>query len=454
MGPYPLAYHPLLFIWLGIGKLQGHAAHAVRLRADRFPRRPAATVPAVHGMPRFRSAETKADLHQHHPALALREILTGIRIAFGVSLRRCGGGADRGAVGPRLHDHVGRKFPRNTASIRRAVRHRRFAFSLSAGMRWLERRLCPVRASFDLRISLRRISHQEGNPMSSKRPPDLYWYLPTHGDGPYLGTEERHRPATIGYLGEIARAADRLGFKGVLLPTGTRCEDAWIVAAALIPQTRRLRFLVALRPGSGTPALFARHAAALDRISDGRVLVNVVTGADPADLAGDGNTLSHDERYAQTDEFLTIWRRILSGQAADFNGKYLSAHGTDISFPPIQKPHPPLWFGGSSDAGIEVAARHIDVYLSWGEPLEQVKEKFDRVRARAAAQGRSVRFGLRINLIVRETEEEAWAAADRLISRVTDDLIAEAQHQFTSVSESVGQKRISALHQGRRGTGW
>jgi alkanesulfonate monooxygenase len=170
----------------------------------------------------------------------------------------------------------------------------------------------------------------------------------------------------------------------------------------------------------------------------------------PSDLAGDGNKLSHAERYAQTDEFLTIWRRILSGEPADFEGRYLSAHGTDISFPPVQQPYPPLWFGGSSDAGIEVAARHIDVYLSWGEPVEQLREKFDRVRGRAAALGRSVRFGLRINLIVRETEEEAWAAADRLISRVTDDLIAEAQHQFTNVSESVGQKRISALHQGRR----
>lgn len=282
------------------------------------------------------------------------------------------------------------------------------------------------------------------------RPLDVYWYLPTHGDGPYLGTEERHRPASFGYLRDIAQATDRLGFKGVLLPTGTRCEDAWIVASALISETEKLRFLVALRPGSGTPALFARHAATLDRISGGRILLNVVTGADPADLAGDGNKLSHDERYAQTDEFLTIWRRILSGEPADFEGRYLSAQGTDISFPPIQQPYPPLWFGGSSDAGIDVAAKHVDVYLSWGEPVAQVKEKFDRVRARAAAEGRKIRFGLRINLIVRETEDEAWAAADRLISRVTDDVVAEAQHQFTKVSESVGQKRISALHQGRR----
>ncbi|MDX8438859.1 FMNH2-dependent alkanesulfonate monooxygenase [Mesorhizobium australafricanum] len=285
---------------------------------------------------------------------------------------------------------------------------------------------------------------------SNNRPLDLYWYLPTHGDGPYLGTDERHRPATFGYLKEIAQAADRLGFKGVLLPTGTRCEDAWIVAAGLIPLTERLKFLVALRPGSGTPALFARHAATLDRISEGRVLLNVVTGADPADLAGDGNKLGHDERYAQTDEFLTIWRRILSGEPADFDGKYLSAHGTDISFPPVQRPHPPLWFGGSSDAGIAVAAKHVDAYLSRGEPVDQLVEKIGRVREAAAAQGRTIRFGLRIHLIVRETEEEAWAAADRLISHVTDDLIAEAQNGFVHISESVGQKRMSALHQGRR----
>lgn len=285
---------------------------------------------------------------------------------------------------------------------------------------------------------------------TSTKPLDLYWYLPTHGDGPYLGSEERYRAPTFGYMRDIAQACDRLGFKGVLLPTGTYCEDAWITASALIPLTERLRFLVALRPGSGTPAMFARHAAAMDRISNGRALFNVVTGADPADLAGDGNKLGHGERYAQTDEFLTIWRRILSGEAADFEGKYLSSHGKGLSFPPVQAPHPPIWFGGSSDAGIDVAAKHADVYLSWGEPVDQLGEKLNRVRERALAHGRKVRFGLRIHIIVRETEEKAWAAADELISRITDEQIAEAQNEFRNVSQSVGQKRMSSLHQGRR----
>jgi alkanesulfonate monooxygenase len=196
--------------------------------------------------------------------------------------------------------------------------------------------------------------------------------------------------------------------------------------------------------------MFARHAAALDRISGGRALFNVVTGADPADLAGDGNKLGHGERYEQTDEFLTIWRRILSGEDADFEGKYLSSHGRGLSFPPVQTPHPPIWFGGSSDAGIAVAAKHADVYLSGGEPADLLAEKIIRVKERALAEGRKIRFGLRIHFIVRETEENAWAAADDLISRVTDEQVAAAQNEFLNVSQSVGQKRMSALHQGRR----
>jgi alkanesulfonate monooxygenase len=284
----------------------------------------------------------------------------------------------------------------------------------------------------------------------SSKPLDLFWYLPTHGDGPYLGTQDRHRPASFGYMRDITQAADRVGFKGVLLPTGTRCEDAWITAAALLPSTERLRFLVALRPGSGSPALFARHTAALDRISNGRALLNVVVGADPADLAGDGIFIGHDERYAQADEFLTVWRQILEGEVVDFHGKYISAKGTELSFPAVQRPHPPLWFGGSSDAGIDVAAKHAQVYLSWGEPPDLLAEKIERVRRRAADQGREISFGLRIHLIVRETEGEAWAAADKLISRVTDEVIASAQREFRVTSQSIGQKRMAALHGGDR----
>ncbi len=277
-------------------------------------------------------------------------------------------------------------------------------------------------------------------------PLDLFWFIPTSGDVRYLGTEIGYRPAEPRYLREIAQAVDRLGFGGVLLPTGKNCEDSWVTAAALATATERLRFLVAIRPGNASPAFYARQAAALDRLSDGRLLLNVVVGGSAAELAGDGIFLDHDTRYAQADEFLTIWRRLMLGETVDFDGRFLQVKGGELSFPPVQKPYPPLWFGGSSEAALDLAAGHVETYLTWGEPVEQVAEKIGRVKARAAAKGRHVRFGMRIHLIVRRTEEEAWRAADELISHVTPAAIAVARQRLERDSDSEGQRRMSALH--------
>src|SRR6185437_4747537 len=138
-------------------------------------------------------------------------------------------------------------------------------------------------------------------------------------------------------------------------------------------------------------------------ISDGRLLLNIVTGGLPKELAGDGLLLDHDERYVQTDEFLTIWRGLFAG-GIDFAGRHLVARDARLGqFDSVQKPHPPLWFGGSSPAGMEVAARHVSTYLTWAEPPTLVAEKLAAVRARAAALGRTLRYGMRVHLIVRET---------------------------------------------------
>ncbi len=279
---------------------------------------------------------------------------------------------------------------------------------------------------------------------------ELFWFLPTSGDGPYLGSPQGHRPADYDYLRQIAVAADRLGYGGILLPTGPHCEDGWTYAAAIAPFTERLRLLVALRPGVLTPALAARQAAALDRISNGRLMLNVVAGGNPAELAMDGVFLAHDDRYEQTDEFLTIWRSLFGGKVVDFTGRYLTTGGGRLNFDSVQRPYPPLWFGGSSDAGMDVAAEHADVYLTWAEPPAAVGEKLVAARARAAARGRTLRFGLRVHLIVRETDVEAWAAADRLISKLSDDTIARVQQRMLADLDSEGQRRQMVLHQGRR----
>jgi alkanesulfonate monooxygenase len=278
---------------------------------------------------------------------------------------------------------------------------------------------------------------------------NVLWFLPTHGDGRYLGTTKGGRHVDYAYLKQIAIAADSLGYYGVLLPTGRSCEDSWIVASSLISATERLKFLVAVRPGLQPPALAARMTATLDRLSGGRLLINVVTGGDPAENKGDGIWLDHAERYELTNEFLDIYKRVLAGETVDFDGKHLHVEGSKVLFPPVQQPHPPLYFGGSSEAAHEVAAKRIDKYLTWGEPPADVALKIKDIKARAAAEGREVSFGIRLHVIVRETSVEAWKAADELIQYVDDETIAKAQAVFARM-DSVGQANMRKLHGGNR----
>ncbi|MBJ9966745.1 FMNH2-dependent alkanesulfonate monooxygenase [Burkholderia seminalis] len=283
---------------------------------------------------------------------------------------------------------------------------------------------------------------------------NVFWFIPTHGDSRYLGTAEGARAADYDYFKQVAVAADTLGYEGVLLPTGRSCEDAWVVASSLIPATQRLKFLVAVRPGIASPGLAARMAATFDRLSGGRLLINVVTGGDAAELEGDGLFADHDTRYEITDDFLNIWRGLLTEShdngGFDYIGKHLQSKGGKALYPPVQRPHPPLWFGGSSPAAHAIAADHIDTYLTWGEPPEAVAKKIADIRARAEARGRKIKFGIRLHVIVRETEDEAWRDAERLISRLDDDTIARAQQAFANM-DSEGQRRMAALHGGKRG---
>ncbi len=283
----------------------------------------------------------------------------------------------------------------------------------------------------------------------SERGADFLWFLPTHGDGRYLGSSIGARPADLAYLRQVAQAADDLGYFGVLLPTGRTCEDSWLVASALAPLTERLRYLVAVRPGLLSPTLAARMTATLDRLSGGRLLINVVTGGDPAESRGDGVFLDHDERYAVTRDFLAIYRRLLEGQEVTEQGRHLHVEGARLVFPPHQVSGPPIYFGGSSSAGIDVAGEHVDKYLTWGEPPAQVAEKLSVASVAAARHGRRLSYGIRLHVIVRETNEEAWREADRLLAHLDDSTIAAAQQNFARM-DSVGQQRMAALHGGRR----
>ncbi len=299
----------------------------------------------------------------------------------------------------------------------------------------------------------------------------FHWFLPTGGDGRQLGgsvhglgigatgasqqgtkgASQRHssgeRVASLDYLTQLARAADALGYEGVLTPTGAHCEDAWVVTAALIAQTRRLKFLVAFRPGLIEPALAAQMAATFQRMSEGRLLLNVVAGGSDVEQHGYGDVLRHDERYARAGEFLDVVRAAWSGTRFDHHGDYYHLQASQLRQPPV--PLPLVYFGGSSDAALAVAARHADVYLTWGEPVPLVTEKVSRVRKLAARQARTVRFGLRVHVISRDTSARAWQDADALIAGVGDPEIAAGQQRLRTL-ESVGQRRMLDLHGGSR----
>lgn len=283
--------------------------------------------------------------------------------------------------------------------------------------------------------------------------PHFHWFLPTSGDGRevigglqsagVLGTASAIRPPDLDYLALVAKTAERLGFESVLTPTGTWCHDAWLTTAALIRETRTLRFLVAFRPGLITPTLAAQQAATFAEFSDGRLALNIVAGGDAEEQARFGDRLSKAERYARAGEFLTIVKQAWTGVPFDFHGEHYDVTGAVVGHPPT--PAPPIFFGGASEPAREVAAATVDTYLTWTEPPARVGELIADMRARAARHGRTLSFGIRAHVISRDTHEEAWAEARKLLSRMDPALIALARARL-SQSESEGQRRQLELN--------
>ncbi|MEU1033814.1 LLM class flavin-dependent oxidoreductase [Streptomyces mirabilis] len=284
----------------------------------------------------------------------------------------------------------------------------------------------------------------------------FHWFLPTNGDSRHVvggghGTPAtafgRNRPPTVAYLSQIARAAEDLGFVGALTPTGAWCEDAWLTTAMVSQHTERLKFLVAFRPGFVSPTLAAQMASTFQRQTGGRLLLNVVTGGESHEQRAYGDFLDKDARYRRTGEFLQIVRDLWEGKTVDLSGEHLQVE--DARLARVPDPVPEVYFGGSSPIAGEIAARHVDVYLTWGEPPAQVAEKIAWVRGLAAKEGRTVRFGIRLHVITRDTAEQAWTEAHKLLDGFDPDTVKSVQAGLAR-SESEGQRRMLALHGGSR----
>ncbi|HTF12198.1 MAG TPA: LLM class flavin-dependent oxidoreductase [Asanoa sp.] len=284
----------------------------------------------------------------------------------------------------------------------------------------------------------------------------FHWFLPTTGDGHQVrpvmtttGTDPTvgaPRPATVGYLTQVARAAEESGFEAVLTPVGSGCPDPLVVCAAVAQHTERLKLLVAFRPGFVLPTVLAQQAQAFQAVSGDRLLLNAVTGGDPREQRAYGDFLDHDARYARTDEFLEVLRRSFAGQPFDFAGAHYRVEGGGLVKPLTNVPE--VYFGGASPAAERVAAGQADVYLMWGEPPAAIAERIARIRAAAAAEGRTLRLGIRLHVIARDTADEAWGETERLLAQMKPEQIAAAQARFARM-DSVGQQRMASLHNGR-----
>ena len=266
----------------------------------------------------------------------------------------------------------------------------------------------------------------------STAPLRLHWFMPTGGDSRDVLPRGHGRPPSHEYLAQVAGACDQLGFDAVLTPCGTACEDAWLSTASLIPLTRHLRFLVAFRPGLLSPTLAAQMASTYQRMSGGRLLVNIVVGAEPHEVARFGDFSDKDTRYERAGEFLRIMRGAWGDEPFDFSGEHYRVQQATTRVAP--EPTPEVFFGGASAAAELVAAQHADVYLTWGETPAMVAERIEHMRALAASAERfapaPLRFGIRFHVITRDTAEAAWAEAARLLAGMDPDAVAAARADF------------------------
>jgi alkanesulfonate monooxygenase len=283
---------------------------------------------------------------------------------------------------------------------------------------------------------------------------NLHWFLPAHGDGVEVakpmpghatGGPPRREP-DVDYLGMVALAAERAGFSGALVPFGLFCEDPWLVSAGLAQSTSELKFMIAIRPGLCSPLVVAQMGATLQRMSGGRVMLNVVTGGDPDEQRRYGDWLSHAERYERTAEFLAIVRRLWSGETVSVDSRFHRLERAMLPRPPSTVPT--LFVGGSSEGARQAAAAYGDVYLAWGETPPLLADLVAKARVVANSAGRKIEYGSRFHVIARDTAEEAWQVADRLLAGMDPERIEQAQRRFRT-SESEGQRRSVSLHGGR-----
>jgi len=296
---------------------------------------------------------------------------------------------------------------------------------------------------------------------------EFFWRIPTHGDGRTVTSNawtrgDWHKPGPgniapgqaggadafgfIDYMAAVARATEMAGFDGALVPSAIVSDEPLMVAAALARETRTLRMMTAFQPGFIAPAYAAKMGATLQRITGGRLEWNIITGGSPAAQRAYGDIQPHDERYARTGEWLDVVRGMWRGGRFDHAGKFYTVENGALTPPLLNARMPGVYFSGASDAALEVAARHADVYLMWIEPLDATRALVAKLNAMAAVHGRAPRYGVRVDIWARATEAEAWEEARKLWAAYDPAAPKKlAGMNSASGAESAGAQRQAAL---------
>ncbi len=272
------------------------------------------------------------------------------------------------------------------------------------------------------------------------------WFIPTAGDTDEL-TDPTRLPPSLELFEDVADAAERAGFEYVLVPVQTACWEAYISCAFVAARTERLSMLLAARAGFIAPTVMAKMISTFDQLSGGRVKVNLITGGSAGEMAADGLFADHDERYEMLDEAVTVMKMAWTRRRFDFDGRHCRVEGGLVLPRPLQLPHPPLYLGGASAAARRVSVRHADVHLFWGDHPRRIAEEIAAVERERAAQGRErpLQYGMRLQVVCRETEAEAWAAAERLVVGVGE---AQRRRVRAPFDQSTAGTRQQALADG------
>jgi alkanesulfonate monooxygenase len=276
-------------------------------------------------------------------------------------------------------------------------------------------------------------------------PLEFGWFLPTSGDTTCYGDRDAFIAPSAALFDRVILAAEAAGFEYFLVPVATTCWEAWISSAMAVAKTKRIKALVAARPGYVSPVQLAKMASTFDQLSSGRLAINLIAGQSDIESQSEGITLAKEDRYALMEEDVSIMKALWTSQnGVDFNGRFHTLKGARISPRPLQTPYPRFYLGGGSEEAWGLSARHADIHLFWGDTPERISANMAVIRRLAAKHGRDgvIGFGMRLQILCRETEAEAWDAAHELVRDVTD-----AQTRFirTHYASSAANRRVQQL---------